>query len=164
MKDADLLASFFALFEPLSEFMDPDDAPRCCKQTTNFANLEPLYERLPARFPRLYEKLVLSYRWEVSTIRQGYRVLANPPGHDFSGLIEQIYRDQGLADELLPNGLIQFASCEYDPICFHTESRSSRDSPIVRVDHEQILCNYRIKIVETVASSFRDFVQKLIDV
>ena len=46
---------------------EPDDCGwiewRPIKQVSNVSHLEPLYSKLPARFPPLYEELILSYRW-----------------------------------------------------------------------------------------------------
>jgi len=50
-------------------------------QTDAYA-LEPLYAKLPARFPRLYEQLLLSYRWAEVDL-QSFTLLANSPGEDF---------------------------------------------------------------------------------
>jgi len=43
-----------------------------------------------------------------------------------------------------------------DPLCFDPSSRKNRDYRIVKIDHEEILCNCRIKVVsEICAPSFR---------
>jgi hypothetical protein len=163
MNDADLLDAFVALFAPLEELIYPDPVFPVSKKPTDVAAIKPLYACLPAKFPYLYERLVLSYRWQRSDIRDGYRLLANPHGSDLSGLMHDIFRDKGLSDALLPNGFIQFgfqSAYEYDPICFLTDCRSQPDYPIVRIDHEEILCNCRIKVIAIIADSFREFVQK----
>jgi hypothetical protein len=52
----------------------------------------------------------------------------------------------------------------YDPVCFDLRRRSSTgDCPIVKIDHEQILCNWRIKKVGELAPSFRKLVESTID-
>jgi hypothetical protein len=165
MNDADLLDKFVALFEPLEEFIEPDVIIPAGRQATDISATEALYALLPAKFPKLYEKLILSYRWQSSTIGDGYRLLTNPIGIDLSGLTATIFRDKGLSDELLPNGFIQFGfvnSYNYDPICFQTNCKSARDYPIVQVDHEEILCNWRIRVTEQIAPSFRKFVENQI--
>jgi len=161
MSDAELLAAFVALFEPLYD----EEAPAACKQTTDISALERLYRRLPAKFPQLYEQLVLSYRWQKSDVREGFLLLPNPHGGDLTGLADAIFRDKGMYSEMLPSGFIQFgcrAAYDYDPICFHTGNCTSLDYPIVVLDHEEILCNWRIKIVDTIASSFREFVEAIV--
>lgn len=127
--------------------------------------LIPIYSKLPARFPPLYEQLVLSYRWE--TVDLGtFRLLANPPGDDLSGLLAQIEGDAALLENLLPAGYIQFGrgpDIDYDPVCFDIKSRTnSKDYRIVKIDHEQILCYNRVKVVAELAPSFRDLIEKTI--
>lgn len=91
----------------------------------------------------------------------GYRLLANPHGSDFSGLAADIFRDKAMSVDLLAHGYIQLgflSDCSYDPICFQTKSRASSKFPIVHLDHEKILCYSRIKVINTIAPSFRAFV------
>jgi hypothetical protein len=82
MTDEDLLERFVASFEKLDEMcavreifpiawelrtQEPDQFGeaqwRPVKTATAPASLDLLYAKLPARFPPLYERLVLSYRW-----------------------------------------------------------------------------------------------------
>ncbi len=129
------------------------------------STLSGLYERLPAKFPPLYEELVLSYRW--AEVDLGLVTLfANPVDPDFSGLTQSIFRDPGLVEMLLANGLLQFGKAGgggYDPICFDTRARGKHgDAPVVRVDHEEILCNHRLEVAEQVAPTFRALVDAII--
>jgi len=120
--------------------------------------LDALYRKLPALFPPLYERLVLSYRWEEVDIRS-CTLLANPAGPDLDGLFLQISRDPVLWTQLSRSGYIPFGrepGGGYDPVCFDLESRrKSADCKIVRINHEAILCNNRIKVVEEIAPSFK---------
>jgi hypothetical protein len=163
--DAELLESFVALFEPLEEPIYSETVLPASQQATGIAKLEPMYSRLPAKFPDLYEKLILSHRWQRSDIHDSYCLLANPHGSDLDGLAQEIFRDENLSTDLLSNGFIQFgfqSAYRYDPICFRTNGLSQADYPIVHLDHEEILCNGRIKVIETVADSFREFVEQQI--
>jgi hypothetical protein len=165
LKDADLLDAFVALFKPIDFLVDVEPFLPACKQATDRSMLEELNARLPARFPKLYEQLILNYRWQSSTICNGYRLLANPQGTDLSGLETEMFRDKAMSVDLLGHGYIQFGFLHdhsYDPICFQTKSNTRSTSksrrPIVHLDHEQILCNSRIKVIDTIADSFREFV------
>jgi hypothetical protein len=127
--------------------------------------LDPLYAKLPARFPPLFERLLLSYRWaEVDLL--SYTLLPNPPGPDLSRFFEQISKDRGLWESLIPAGYMQFAKgadYDYDPICFDIKSRTKNgDCRIVKIDHEEILCNNRVKVVAELASSFEELVRQTI--
>lgn len=77
-----------------------------------------------------------------------------------------IFRDRAIAHTTLKNGYIQFARPDtgsYDPICFDAKkSVANREFGIVRLDHEQMLCNDRIKVVEKVADSFFEFASDIV--
>jgi hypothetical protein len=112
----------------------------------------------------LYEQLVLSPRWAEVDLKS-YRLLANPP--DLAGLLNQISRDPAFWASLLSAGYIQFGrgpDIDYDPVCFDVNSRkkNNRECRIVKIDHEEILCNNRIKVVGELASSFEELVDDTI--
>jgi hypothetical protein len=136
------------------------------KMKSESALLEPIYAKLPARFPRLYQTLVLSYRWAEVDL-QSYRLLANPPGPDLNGLFAEMMRDPTLWKFLPPAGYIQFGrglGGNYDPVCFDINSRKRNgDCRIVRIDHEEILGNDRVKVVAELAPSFEQLVMQTID-
>ena|SRR6185437_15603060 len=135
------------------------------RAATDFSELNHLYEKLPARFPPLFEELVLDYRWAEIDLRM-YRLLPNPPGPDFSGLFLQISGDPAFWELLPQNGYLQFgrgSDADYDPVCFDLSARKQNgEYAIVKIDHEEILCNHRIKIVQEMAASFRDLVLQTI--
>jgi hypothetical protein len=132
---------------------------------TDAADLDPLYGELPARFPPLYEHLVLTYRWADVDL-ESFTLLANPPGDGLTGLLHHVVQGDGhLTTELAKNGYIQFGRAtggHYDPVCFETKSRKNRDYRVVKIDHEEILCNHRIKVVSEIAPSFRALVLQTI--
>jgi hypothetical protein len=52
---------------------------------------------------------------------------------------------------------------DYDPVCFDIKSRTqSGDYRVVKIDHEKILCNYRVKVVAELAPSFEELVLQTI--
>ena len=127
--------------------------------------LKPLYEKLPVPFPPLYEWLVLNYRW--AEVEAGpLCLLANAPGSGLEGLEKEIFKDSCFVENLIPKGYVQFAKApnyNYDPVCFDTSRNpGSREFPIVQLDHEQILCNDRIEVVNELAPNFRELVLAII--
>ncbi|MGB6883965.1 MAG: hypothetical protein WA621_05300 [Candidatus Acidiferrum sp.] len=132
---------------------------------TDESMLEAIYAKLPARFPPLYEQLVLSYRW-LEVDLQLYRLHANPPGPGLSGLLGRILKDEFLSGFLLRNGYIPFGKggdMDYDQVCFDMSARKkNREFEIVKLDHEEILCNERIRVVAKLAPSFEDLVNQTI--
>jgi hypothetical protein len=73
---------------------------------------------------------------------------------------------KNLISELLKNGYIRFGRAavgHYDPVCLAIKSRKNRDYKIVRIDHEEVLCSLRIKVMYELAPSFRVLVLKTIE-
>jgi hypothetical protein len=180
-----LLKDFVASFEKFDDMlaMDPSDAVEWqlavgepdqhgwkrwlpTKFGTNPSFLAPIYAQLPARFPPLYEQLVLSYRWaEVDLGR--YRLRANAPGPDLTGLWKEMSCDDFLFKTLIRAGYIPFGKgpdMDYDPVCFDLSARKKKSEfPVVKIDHEEILCHGRIKIVLEMAKTFEDLVLQTIE-
>ncbi len=144
--------------------------PVACQTDAKY--LEPLYAALPGRFPPLYERLALSYRWpaaelpevpvEKNTWPPSPLLLPNPLGRGLEGLLTVIRSDRALWDELAPNGYVQFARAwggSYDPVCFDTSRRQmDGDCPVVQIDHESILCYSHLKVAAELAGSFRELI------
>jgi hypothetical protein len=186
MEKTDLLEQFIACFSKFDEMKgasreldpiawelrsgDPDEYGwfdwRPAKTNTSPALLDPLYAKLPARFPPLYEQLVLSYRWAKVDLGS-FRLMANPPGADLNRLLDQIMEDNNLQESLVPAGYLQFGQgldVDYDPVCFDIKSRTKgKDYRIVKIDHEEILRNYRIQVVAELATSFEQLVRQTIE-
>jgi hypothetical protein len=121
--------------------------------------------RLPVRLPPLFELLLLSYRWAEVDISL-CTLIANPPGPDLSGFLKKISGEQVLWRGLTTAGYTQFgraAGGNYDPVCFDWRSRKkTRDCKIVRIDHEEILCNDRVRVLCEIAPSFEELILKTI--
>jgi hypothetical protein len=180
-----LLSHYVASFEKLDELrVHPDIYPiagalsyserdeygevawRPRRTNPDPALLEPLYAKLPAKFPSLFERLLLTFRWAEVDLKT-YSLIANPLGADLEGFFREISRDRGLWEILLPAGYLRFAKgpdMDYDPVCFDIKSRKkNREMRVVKIDHEEILCNYRVKVVAELAPSFEALVQRTID-
>jgi hypothetical protein len=183
-RDAELLGRFVAAFGTWDELVElhhevlpelraphlpefPDDYTpwRPIPSKTPSAAADELERFLPGPLPPLFRELVLNYRYlEVDLGR--YRLLSNPPSASLHGLKSAMFRDEFLSSVLLRHGFIQFGKgpdVNYDPVCFDTSQRRSRDEmAVVRLDHEEILCYERIVVVERLAASFRELVEETI--
>lgn len=141
--------------EQFSRLFEPPAVPVA---TGEVDDLAPVYARLPARFPELYEYLLVNYRWEMVQL-PFLNLLANPGP---AALLSSLLYDRNLADLLLPAGLIPFARAargSYDPICFDlAQRRGKRDCRVVRVDHEEILSRFRIGAVTPLYATFAELV------
>jgi len=52
---------------------------------------------------------------------------------------------------------------DYDPVCFDMNSRKkNHEMRVVKIDHEEILCNYRVKVVAELAPNFEALVLETI--
>jgi hypothetical protein len=76
-------------------------------------------------------------------------------------------KDRGLWESLIPAGFIQFGKgpdIDYDPVCFDIKKRTKNgDYRVVKIDHEEILCNYRVKVVAELAPSFEELMRQTIE-
>lgn len=157
--DAQLLKQFVECF-------DIDDG-EVMPLHTDLSLLAPVYAKLPARFPSLFEQLLMSYRWPEVHLRR-LRLLPNPSGPGFDAFARELFQDQGLVHVLLAHGFIQFGraveGAAYDPICFDSRRRRhGGDCPVVRLNHESALLNSRIKPVKELAPTFRELVSSTIE-
>lgn len=123
--------------------------------------IEPLEARLRIRFPDSFRSLVTRYQFPELDVGP-LMLFSNTSSGLFYELRDRIFCDECLTETLHPNGLIAFAlpaTGSYDQICFDTRRPTpDRDFPIVRVDHEEILCNEQLVVIEEVAPSFCQFV------
>jgi hypothetical protein len=85
--------------------------------------LDPLYAKMPGRFPPLFEQLVTAYEWDEEIDLGPFRLLPNPVGREVSGL---------------EGGFLAFAvGPDGEMVCFDTERRrNDRDCPVVQGEEE----------------------------
>jgi hypothetical protein len=138
---------------------------RPARVSTEQSSLEAIYANLPTRFPPLYERLILSYRW--AEVDLGLcRLLANPPGPNLAGLSEELSRHQSMQEILFRYKCLQFgkgSDLNYDAICFDWSRRAKDgDCPVIQIDHEEILSHFRFKKVAELAPSFRQLMLRVI--
>jgi hypothetical protein len=108
---------------------------------------------------------VLEHRF-FNKLLELYHLLPNPPGEDLGGLFAAMSKDPFMWKCLIEAGYIRFAmgpDIDYDPVCFDISARKkNRDYRIVKIDHEEILCNNRIKVVAELAPSFQQLIENTI--
>lgn len=137
---------------PAHEFaqgIDPQDWDRIfwspARLATKKSSLHPILDRIPRPFPKLYEYLVLNYRWPEVFLHR-IRLKGNPPGSDLGGLAKELFADPAFDALLVAQGFLPFAfgaegdQWSYDPVCFDLNSLDADgDCPILRFEHEAIL-------------------------
>lgn len=127
------------------------------RREDNTLRLQELEEKLSMRLPPSFESLLSRYSFPsfdasgISFFGWGPRStefleVASPPR-------------ASLSEALLPAGYFQIGRPDtgsFDAICFDTNTpKQNREYRIVVADHEEILCNNRIKIRSEVWPSFR---------
>ena len=115
---------------------------------------DPLYARLPGRFPPLFEQLVTGYTWETEVDLGPLRLLPNPPGATLAGLLAAL-EPALFRLPLEPAGCIPFALApDGAPVGFDTERRrNDKDCPIVQTGPEAV----------EIAPSFKALLERLAD-
>jgi hypothetical protein len=143
--------SFVALVDPSGQtFQRSDSRP---------AWFETLEQRLPRRLPVSFSTLLARYRFSPVTIGE-IHLFGSCDGASMDDLNVAIFRDRIIATATLEAGFIQFGrptNESYDPVCFDARhAAKNREYPIVRLDHEEILCRNRIRMRKRIANSFFD--------
>jgi hypothetical protein len=129
--------------------IDPEDWDRIlwhpAHSVTEKECLRPILDQLQRPLPKLYEHLVLNYRWPEVTLHR-IRLKANLPGLDLSGLARELFADPAFNSPLVSHGYLPFAfgaegdEWSYDPVCFDLNALNQYgDCPILRFEHESIL-------------------------
>jgi hypothetical protein len=131
------------------------------EKADNSARLEKLGAGLPKKLPQSFESFLLRYSfppfdaggiaffgWE-SDASELFHVL--PPN------------EGSLSELLLPAGYVQIGRPDtgnFDAICLDLNSaKQNRECRIVRTDHEEILCNFRVTITGEVWPSFTNLAE-----
>jgi hypothetical protein len=124
--------------------------------------VEELDERLPQRWPTPFRSLIQRYRF--CNFEIGPLMLFANSGHPlFYELSDRVLKDKGIFPTLHKNGFLQFGlphEANYDPVCFDMKRRNRDDAPIVQLDHEEILQWSCIRVVQEIAPSFAQFIQR----
>ena len=130
------------------------------RRVENALWIDDLEAKLPKRFPASFRSLITRYSFAAFDCGE-LSFFANLGDGSDEDLSVAVFRDRFLSDATLQAGFIQFArpvGGSYDPICFDANrSRSNQEFPIVRLDHEAILCRDKIRVIEEVADSFLKF-------
>ncbi len=125
--------------------------------------IESLEARLPRRFPPSFRSLVIRYAFPAFDLGPVH-LFANTGELDMDEeLGSRLFADPVLSAVLLANGFVQIgrpAEWSYDPVCFDTNvRRGGGESPVVQLDHEEVLRFGRIRVERTIAGSFLELIE-----
>jgi len=126
------------------------------ERADNAALLYKLEAGLPKKLPQSFESLLLRYSF--SAFDAGGITFFGWTSES-SELFHVLPPNEGtLSELLLPSGYIQIGrpdTGDFDAVCFDLNvSKQNREYRIVRADHEEILCNSRVRIVGELWPSF----------
>jgi hypothetical protein len=157
MNSTDKLIERFA--SKLKEFGVP-----VCK-SNNQSRLELLESKLPKRLPCSFFSFLSGYSFPAFDV-SGISLFAWES--DASSFIEEASVPKGSLSELLiPAGYVQIGQPDtgsFDAVCFDlTQHRQNREYRIVQVDHEEILCNWRVRVTSELWSSFIQLVETAVN-
>jgi hypothetical protein len=126
----------------------------------NASRLRAFQQRVPRRIPQTFESLLLRYSFPTFDVF-GVSLL----GWDSDStayLGEASARKNSLFELLIPAGYVQIghpANGDFDAVCFDLNRRAqNREYRVVQVDHEEILCNQRVRVKGELWPSFAKLV------
>jgi len=131
------------------------------EKADNSALLEKLQAGLARKLPQSFASLLSRYSFR--TFDAGGITFFGWESES-SEIFHDIAPNEGtLSELLLPAGYVQIGrpdTGDYDAICFDSNAaKQNREYPLVCADHEEILCNYRVKIVGQLWPSFAELVE-----
>jgi hypothetical protein len=130
--------------------------------------IEDFEKKLPKALPGSYRSLVTRYSFQSFDLR-GISFFGNTgtSNDNSDDLVVASLADRHITDTLLYSGYVQIGrpdTGDYDPICFDTNKpKQNREYSIVRIDHEEVLCNHRIKVRVEVATSFLALIEEYLE-
>jgi hypothetical protein len=131
------------------------------REEDNKSRLEVFELKLPKRLPQSFESFLSRFSFPAFDVLGitlfGWDSDANP-------YVEEASAARGSLSELLiPAGYVQIGRTDlggFDAICFDwNSSAQNREYRIVQVDHEDILCNSKIRVVGELWPSFVKLVE-----
>lgn len=121
--------------------------------------------RRAGALPRLFEQLLEQFAW-LPVDLECLRLFGNPPSADFTAYANEMFADPVMNHTLLPARYARFALAAdvcYDAICFDLNRMRDGDCPVVRIEHESVLCFDQVDSIETVFPSCRAMMEHIIE-
>lgn len=134
------------------------------REEDNKSRLGLLEEKLPKRRPQSFASFLSRYSFPAFDVR-GISLFGWDS--DSNAYTEESSAAKGsLSELLLPAGYVQIGrpnTGDFDAICFDlNERKQNREYRIVQVDHEDILCNWRVRVSGELWPSFIKLVDSVL--
>jgi len=79
-------------------------------------------------------------------------------------IVEASAPKNSLSELLIPAGYVQIGRPDFDAICFDFNSQAqNREYRVVQVDHEDILCNWKVRVTGELWPSFIKLVESALN-
>ncbi len=115
-----------------------------------------LEKRLPKRMPQSFESLLSRYSFPAFDVLGTTLFAWNSDANEY--ITEASAPKNSLSELLIPAGYVQIGRPDtgnFDAICFDLNRQSqNRECRVVRVDHEDILCNWKVRVSAELWPSF----------
>jgi hypothetical protein len=126
--------------------------------------LQELTTRTPFRWPLSFYSLISRYQFP-SFCCGPLEFYSVGLATDQSELRNAVFRDEAMVAVLREHGYLPFARPEdssYDPVCFDCTNVPGGNEPaVVRIDHEEILCRERIRVLQVLSPGFQSLLKNL---
>ena len=129
----------------------------------NATALTTLEARMPRRMARSFESFLRRYSFPAFDICGVTLFGWNSEWQSTEYFTATSTAKKHLSFLLLPAGLMQIGRPDtgnFDAVCL--DLNSGDEQRVIRVDHEEILCNWRVKVVDEVWPSFLTVVNRLL--
>ena len=127
----------------------------------NVSRLRDLEEKLPKRLPESFASLLSRYSFPAFDVL-GISFFAWDSDSS-AYIIEASVPKNSLSEFLIPAGYVQIGRPDrvnFDAICFDLNSyRQDREYRLVRIDHEDILVNFKVRVIAELWPSFVELIQ-----
>lgn len=122
----------------------------------NSSRLLALEEKLSQRLPQSFESFLSRYSFPAFDVLGV--ALFGWDSDQSAYIVEASAPKNSLSELLIPAGYVQIGRPDtgnFDAICFNLNHRAqNREYPVVRVDHEDILINWKVRVTEELWPSF----------
>jgi hypothetical protein len=147
------------LIDSFAAMIKDHDVP--IRAEDNKSRFEPFEQKLPKRMPQSFESFLSRYSFPAFDVL-GITLF----GWDSDSnkyIVEASAPKNSLSELLIPAGYVQIGrpdTGDFDAICFDLSCQAqNREYRIVQVDHEDILCNWKVRVTGELWPSFIKLVE-----
>ena len=147
------------LIDSFAEMVNRQGVP--IRPEDNASRLRMLEEKLPKRMPQSFESFLSRYSFKAFDVLGITLFDWDSDANKY--VVEASAPKNSLSELLIPAGYVQIGRTDtgdFDAICFDFRQQSqNREYRIVRVDHEDILCNWKVRVTGELWPSFIKLVE-----